>query len=210
MSFIHETYEDYLAGQLKITRSSSEMYLDKDAQERSIEILFDKIDRDKSILDVGCGSAIGLTKLRSMKFKNLFGLDLDAQRADLCLLMGFEVRQGDMASIPFSDKEIDIIFSSHSFEHNRDPVRAIKEFLRVAHESIIIVPFPDFGTRDMHPASDIIGTRIVEDRKLVNDRGEKFKKWLTDNGAKITDFQMWPEGLSYTRQDEIWVKVTSP
>jgi SAM-dependent methyltransferase len=206
LSFAHETYEEYLKHQLAIS-STHEQYLDKDTQERAIEMLFGDILRDKSILDVGCGCAIGLAKLRSMKFKTLYGFDIDLKRVELCNMMGFETKHGDMANLPFPNGFVDFVFSSHSFEHNRDPVSALKELLRVGKEVIMIVPFPDFADKDQHPASGIMGTRIIEDGRLVNDLGVKFIKWLEDNGAEIGQDWMWPIGVEWVRQDEYWIRM---
>lgn len=203
MAFAHKTYEEYLSHQLNITKGP-ELFLDKQSQEEAIIYLLNGYNRNTKILDVGCGSAVGLSMMKSMKFP-VCGLDVDPKRAELCRMMGFDVRHGDMCDMPFEDGEVDLIYSSHSFEHARDPAKALSEFLRVATESIIIVPYPDFGDKDQHPATGIIRTNISREF----DGGQGFLDWLKENGAHVIQYWLWPIGMKFVRQDEIWVKVSS-
>lgn len=57
------------------------------------------------------------------------------------------VANGD--NIPVADKSFDFVISSHVIEHFFDPIKAIKEWVRIARKYIFIIcPFPDADPGD--------------------------------------------------------------
>ena len=81
--------------------------------------------KDMKVLELGAG--------HDKDFKNWLG---DKVKSWDCT-----DKLGDvlMEDLPYDDDEYDIIFSCHAFEHCEEPVRALREFKRVAKKWIIIL-----------------------------------------------------------------------
>jgi len=103
------------------------------SQENHPERLFaeGELGNAKTILDIGCGS--------HKTIPSAIGVDV-IKGADL-------VASGD--SLPIESGTVDAIISRHSFEHLLDPVKAIKEWIRVLESGgKIIMVLPDHGRLD--------------------------------------------------------------
>jgi len=93
---------------------------------------------DRGILEVGCGLGQWLAVFENFgaRRENLAGIDLDEERAALCLgrFAGADIRRGDAARLPWRDGAFDIVFQSTVFTSILDPgmKRAVAgEMLRV-------------------------------------------------------------------------------
>jgi SAM-dependent methyltransferase len=68
------------------------------------------------------------------------------------------VASGD--DLPFADKSVDFVFSSHVIEHFPDPVRALYEWIRVARRYIVVIaPHRDRTTdaqRELTTIDDLV------------------------------------------------------
>jgi SAM-dependent methyltransferase len=53
-----------------------------------------------------------------------------------------EFIRADLSSLPFADKQFDVAYSHHVFEHVPDPRSACREMTRVARRGVIITPSP--------------------------------------------------------------------
>lgn len=92
------------------------------------------------VLDVGCNDGTAMEEIIKLQPKDLWGIDLHAGKVKRARDKGFQVKIGKMEKLPFGDKEFDVVFCSHTFEHASDGKLAASELQRVAKRGIIIVP----------------------------------------------------------------------
>jgi ubiquinone/menaquinone biosynthesis C-methylase UbiE len=87
----------------------------------------------RSILDVGCGNAVVLSRL-SGEGRRLCGLDLSPEmvkQARIRLGDAAELKVGRSDSLPWPDGSFDVLLCSCSFHHYPDPASSLAEFTRV-------------------------------------------------------------------------------
>ena len=92
------------------------------------------LDRDISILEVGCNIGMQLVNLKEMGFKNLYGIELQPHAVELANLRtpGINIIQGTAYDIPFKNEYFDLVFTSRVLIHlNPTEIeKAIKEIVR--------------------------------------------------------------------------------
>ena len=128
-------------------------------------------------VDVGCGK-------RSI-FKDDVRVDIDPKvHPDF-------VASGD--KLPFKDKEFDYLYGIHAFEHFENPVKTLKEWLRVVKKGgIVAIVHPDIRyTKKQNPEIDNPGLRENPFNKHWHEhRPETFLIFLEENlglGFEILD-----------------------
>ncbi|MBI5618501.1 MAG: class I SAM-dependent methyltransferase [Gammaproteobacteria bacterium] len=85
-------------------------------------------DRERRVLDVGCGSGRFLKALRGVPGWRAIGLDINQSSVDACLAQGFEATQGDLASARTKlDGGVEVVTLWHVVEHVADPVGLLLE-----------------------------------------------------------------------------------
>ena len=99
-----------------------------------------------SILDVGCGSRprgnINMDLFQGFNEHHHFDYNPKAIENFL---------NGDGATLPYRDKSVDIIISNHCLEHIPTPLKAVKDWERVARRKVII-SIPNNPTLEEFPA----------------------------------------------------------
>ena len=158
------------------------------AERRAIDHLFQDIPKTKSILDVGCGSGLGMKYLRELGYASVSGIELHPEKARIA-----DAFRGDVAYFGFPTL-YDVIYSSHSFEHMFDPNIVLERLTEIASEFIFILPYVDKGDIKPHCGSTILGTRI-------DDGGETVNKWFTDRGLELIEMK-----FDSFREQEIWLR----
>jgi pseudaminic acid biosynthesis-associated methylase len=98
------------------------------------------LDRDISILEVGCNIGMQLVNLKEMGFKNLYGIELQPHAVELANLRtpGINIIQGTAYDIPFKNEYFDLVFTSRVLIHlNPTEIeKAIKEIVRCSKKYI--------------------------------------------------------------------------
>ncbi|MBP9191523.1 MAG: methyltransferase domain-containing protein [Ignavibacteria bacterium] len=98
------------------------------------------LDRDISILEVGCNIGMQLVNLKEMGFKNLYGIELQPHAVELANLRtpGINIIQGTAYDIPFKNEYFDLVFTSRVLIHlNPSEIeKAIKEIVRCSKKYI--------------------------------------------------------------------------
>lgn len=108
--------------------------------------------KDKKVLDIGCGA--------HKSFPKAIGIDI-LPVTDL-------KHSGD--DLPFEDNQIDAIISRHSFEHFLDPVKVLKEWIRVLKKGgKIVIVLPD------HARMDTMGSAMNDGSHLHAYTQESFR-----------------------------------
>ncbi|MGZ5247613.1 MAG: class I SAM-dependent methyltransferase [Flavitalea sp.] len=126
-----------------------------------------------SILDAGCGKGFLLNLLADKLPKvKLYGLDfVDANPGT----KKYQFINGEVTSLPFEDKSIDIVICAHTIEHVLDLSRAIKELKRVARKKLILVTPRQkyfYYTLDEHVN---FFPQIEPLLSIINDPGTKYQ-----------------------------------
>lgn len=91
------------------------------------------------------------------------------------------VAPGD--AIPVADKSFDFVISSHVIEHFFDPIKALKEWARIARKYIyIVVPQPDADPTDVGKLITPLDTLLARHAGEIPDPGtdEHHTRWTCD------------------------------
>lgn len=110
-----------------------------DLNEASIQFIASALpsDADMSLLDVGAGNGYLMTRLAELReWKRIAGVDVVAGKDESGR---FEFHSGIVPSLPFGDKEFDVVACTHVIEHLLDVDASVKELLRVTKKRLIIV-----------------------------------------------------------------------
>ena len=106
---------------------------------RLADFLVPHLSEGKSVLDCGCGPGpITLSFAEIVAPGRVVGIDIEPtmiERANRLAadsgLENLEFQVADIYDLPYEDGEFDVVFSSAVTEHLSDPVRALREVLRV-------------------------------------------------------------------------------
>ena len=115
--------------------ANSYNFLYREEQEKKLDIIekFLKINKNTTILDVGCGTGISLERFQN-KCKEIIGLDPNKELLKQC--KGKTIL-GKAEKLPFKDKSFDIVISLTSLHHT-NLKKSISEIKRVAKKQIVI------------------------------------------------------------------------
>ena len=109
------------------------------------QVIAELIEKDKKVLDVGCGDGILMEFLKNNKNTNIRGLEISKSKVQECIAKGLTVIEGnaekDLAQFP--DKSFDYVVLSQTLQAFLDPELVINELLRVGKKAIVTIP--NFG-----------------------------------------------------------------
>ena len=109
------------------------------------------VRKNQQVLDVACGTGEWLLACKELgAFTN--GVDLSERAISACKTSLGEGEYFSMPAevLPFEDARFDVVTCLGSLEHFIDPVKALKEMVRVAKTDaifLLLVPNADFLTR---------------------------------------------------------------
>jgi len=97
------------------------------------------------VLDLGCGEGQLLELLVARKGCQGYGVDISEQAVLECIRRGVAAYHGDMMEGMsfYRDHSFDLVILSQTLQQTTDPIRVIREMLRVGETAII--SFPNFG-----------------------------------------------------------------
>ncbi len=118
-------------------------YLWRAGQERRFEMVEPWVDlHDCRLLDVGCG--VGMyTRAFSRETSEVFGVEIDQERAREARGHAKAVVQASGEQLPFCDRSFDVVFSHEVLEHVSDDRACVREMARVTRSGgrvVIFVP----------------------------------------------------------------------
>ena len=109
------------------------------------QVIAELIEKDKKVLDVGCGDGILMEFLKNNKNTNIRGLEISKSKVQECIAKGLTVIEGnaekDLAQFP--DKSFDYVVLSQTLQAFLNPELVINELLRVGKKAIVTIP--NFG-----------------------------------------------------------------
>ena len=109
------------------------------------QVIAELIEKEKKVLDVGCGDGILMEFLKNNKNTNIRGLEISKSKVQECIAKGLTVIEGnaerDLKQFP--DKSFDYVVLSQTLQAFLNPELVINELLRVGKKAIVTIP--NFG-----------------------------------------------------------------
>ncbi len=109
------------------------------------QVIAELIEKNKKVLDVGCGDGALMEFLKNNKNINIRGLEISKIKVQECIAKGLTVIEGnaerDLKQFP--DKSFDYVVLSQTLQAFLDPELVLKELLRVGKQAIVTIP--NFG-----------------------------------------------------------------
>ena len=109
------------------------------------KIIADSIEREKSILDVGCGDGELMKFIYENISKKIRGLEISKDNVQKCIQKGLTVIEGN-AEIDlqqFPSDSFDYVILSQTLQAFLNPEKVITDLLRIGKTSIVTIP--NFG-----------------------------------------------------------------
>jgi len=138
-TIIGEQEADYLVQEyLKIDYEASSMQDFLSAIWRSIRNNI-PLDKNTSVLDIGCGRGYFLKYLKENNVDKIIGIDPCTQLIDNKVFS--DIYSGCFEDNSFTNNEFDIVFTCHTLHHLKEkyPVEAVREMLRIAKKYVAII-----------------------------------------------------------------------
>ncbi len=109
------------------------------------QVIAELIEKEKKVLDVGCGDGILMEFLKNNKKTNIRGLEISKSKVQECIAKGLTVIEGNAEKDlkQFPDKSFDYVVLSQTLQAFLDPELVINELLRVGKKAIVTIP--NFG-----------------------------------------------------------------
>ena len=109
------------------------------------KIIANSIQRDKSILDVGCGDGELMKFIYENISKKIRGLELSKDNVQKCIQKGLTVIEGnaEMDLQQFPNNSFDYVILSQTLQAFLNPEKVISDLLRIGKTSIVTIP--NFG-----------------------------------------------------------------
>ena len=109
------------------------------------QVIAELIEKDKKVLDVGCGDGTLMEFLKNNKKTNIRGLEISKSKVQECIAKGLTVIEGNAEKdlTQFPDKSFDYVVLSQTLQAFLNPELVINELLRVGKKAIVTIP--NFG-----------------------------------------------------------------
>ena len=109
------------------------------------KIIADSIEREKSILDVGCGNGELMKFIYENISKKIRGLEISKDNVQKCIRKGLTVIEGnaEMDLQQFPSNSFDYVILSQTLQAFLNPEKVMSDLLRIGKTSIVTIP--NFG-----------------------------------------------------------------
>ena len=112
---------------------------------QEFKIIANSIQREKSILDVGCGNGELMKFIYENISKKIRGLEISKDNVQKCIKKGLTVIEGnaEMDLQQFPSNSFDYVILSQTLQAFLNPEKVISDLLRIGKTSIVTIP--NFG-----------------------------------------------------------------
>ena len=109
------------------------------------KIIANSIQREKSILDVGCGDGDLMKFIHENISEKIRGLEISKDNVQKCIQKGLTVIEGnaEMDLQQFPSNSFDYVILSQTLQAFLNPEKVISDLLRIGKTSIVTIP--NFG-----------------------------------------------------------------
>ena len=109
------------------------------------KVIADIIEKDKRVLDIGCGDGTLMEFLKDNKNIDCRGMEISKNKVQKCIEKGLTVIEGNAENdlIQFPNKSFDYAILSQTLQAFLNPELVINELLRVGKKAIVTIP--NFG-----------------------------------------------------------------
>lgn len=155
--FIHKFYEPDSYWSIDLAESNTSDELKR--RDKAYNFLYKDIFNMKekgSILDVGAGTGLFLTKFKEKKW-NVSGVELSKHACNFARkAYGIDLIQGDLLNIKLPRKKYDFITLNGCLEHLHEPKETLKKISKLLkNNGFVVISVPNFES---------IGSRIFRDK----------------------------------------------
>ncbi len=112
---------------------------------KEFRIIADLVERDSSVLDVGCGDGELMNFILNNISDDIRGIEISKTNVQKCISKGLTVIEGDAEKdlFQFPDSSFDFVILSQTLQAFLNPERVLDELLRVGKKAIVTIP--NFG-----------------------------------------------------------------
>ena len=112
---------------------------------QEFKIITDLVEKNKRVLDVGCGDGTLMEYLKENKKIDIRGIEISKNNVQKCVGKGLIVIEGDAEKdlTQFPNSSFDYVILSQTLQAFLNPEIVINELLRVGKKAIVTVP--NFG-----------------------------------------------------------------
>lgn len=152
--------------------------------------MFKPLDKNMSVIDMGCGGGRTLQIIRMAGFKNSIGIDYSSEALSRCEKIGYKINEDvflvDAKNTHYPDQHFDLTFSEGLWEHFTNPEPFMDEQIRITKTYLMIIQ-PDhysfFGFL-LKTAWDMFASK-KGGVKEYSFKLSYFEKYLKDKGFKL-------------------------
>ncbi|MBI2720724.1 MAG: class I SAM-dependent methyltransferase [Bacteroidetes bacterium] len=168
-SYSEKDYSNFYNNLNSISRNRA-----TDMNNACIDFIINNVDKSaKTVIDIGCGKGHLLSVLKN-KHPQLeqFGFDIKNPEGN----EPFKYVKGNIESLPFKDKQFDVVTCCHTIEHLIDLEQCIKELKRITKKQLFIVTPKQryfYYTLDEHVNFFPFKEKLTSSIKVKNNTCEK-------------------------------------
>jgi methionine biosynthesis protein MetW len=161
-----------------------------------LRVIASRIEPGSRVLDLGCGYGELLAWLTANKQVSATGIELDKEKAALCISQGLSVLQGDLNDEvdDYPDKSFDYVILSQTLQQVYEPARLLYSLSRIGRR--FIVSFPNFSHypirlqllfKGMAPKSMELPYNWYDTPNIRVITLKDFRKFASDVGYRIVE-----------------------
>ena len=137
----------------------------------------------KSVLDIGCGSALKLIRIIYPECKEIYGIDIGLNRNFFRKTYGLNTLYDDDIESPqlVLDKKFDLIISADVIEHLENPDNLIKYIKKFSHKKTLIV----ISTPERDIVRGLKAVRTPNKSHIREWNFKEFERYLQSRNLKL-------------------------